>query len=926
MSVSQQPLNIRNNNPGNLRFVGQPGATQGEGGFARFETPDAGMAAMRAQIELDTQKRGLNLTDFLNKYAPPTENDTNRYIGFVTKKTGLDPKAKITPEAIPLLQNAMIEMEGGPRSLSYFQSVSQPTQVAQATPKPTTTVPAKEQEPRTTVPKTAAPKEKQAGVQVAAATAPSDLPSSYTAALALNYLADTDPEGKTMAKVNEMLAEMMEDQGGAKRPSGGQVLQQYAKSKSVDPFQFVMQQEEEAKPQRRAVPRMPKPQMFAQGGAVSNEVPQVDAQGRVIREAPVPERSFSVGERIVGAGEAGLAALSGLTAPASIMYDVARGVPRNEISPGNFMYQPRTEAGQATAEDLGRFMQDYKLDAAIPQVQLQRPYPAMAAARQGIAAVENAVTAPIDRAKVRAAASRAPEDVAYDPLRERLESQGILSLATRPGGSLMIGDEATQRLTKMMQESEVKPPQEAFDNFMPKFTAYMQKQYSTPSDPLFQATLEGRFKPRPFYSPNRVFDDYAKPIEKVTGIELEDGKKLNITHIDKLLELSKAGNEEAREIVAWGADRSLQTKGVFTQDQTANALKDTARFNGIAESLQKTFEMGFSPYFGSAENVVPTMRAYVRQNGLALDKDQQNLFRDIEYKYAQQLQMDEAAKRAAQTTDPLQTRYPISLSPLYEHERQGFETSLTAPMREELARGKPVYKSTETYGKAFDEGDVFDYMAENDPAKWSKMSVPELIIAASSKNPASITNPTRIARMADDGLPLTPAQRFVGTKKFLPIESESLGKGAEWREITSRDGLRIEGGIMQHCLKRDASGYCTKLMDKEAKYFTLRDADGQPYVSIEMAKPIGKEKEDVPYSVIRQVKGPGNSNPLPLYGEEIADFLTDWQNKMGVRLSGAEKAENLPKEFRSPSFGMEAPPENFRRGGMVDKPLYDRAA
>jgi hypothetical protein len=92
-----------------------------------------------------------------------------------------------------------------------------------------------------------------------------------------------------------------------------------------------------------------------------------------------------------------------------------------------------------------------------------------------------------------------------------------------------------------------------------------------------------------------------------------------------------------------------------------------------------------------------------------------------------------------------------------------------------------------------------------------------------------------------------------------------------------------------------------------------------------MAKPFGKEKENVPYSVIRQVKGFGNANPLPLYGEEISAFLNDWLNKMGVRLSGAESASNLPKEFRSQSFGLEAPPENFRSGGMVDKPLYDRA-
>ena len=160
-----------------------------------------------------------------------------------------------------------------------------------------------------------------------------------------------------------------------------------------------------------------------------SEVPRVDAQGRVIREAPTPDQVYTPGQKIIGGAEALGATLSGLTAPASILYDVARGVPAKEISPGRFMYEPRTEAGQEYTQNIGRLAQDLKLDAALPQVQLQRPYPVGAMARQAA----DIATGPIDRAKIRAAASRVPEDVAYDPLRERLESQGILSLAVKPG-------------------------------------------------------------------------------------------------------------------------------------------------------------------------------------------------------------------------------------------------------------------------------------------------------------------------------------------------------------------------------------------------------------------------------------------------------------------------------------------------------------
>ena len=159
-----------------------------------------------------------------------------------------------------------------------------------------------------------------------------------------------------------------------------------------------------------------------------SEVPRVDAQGRVIREAPTPDQVYTPLQRVVGGAEALGTVASGLTAPASILYDVARGVPAKQISPSRFMYEPRTEAGQEYTQNIGRLAQDLKLDVALPQVQLQRPYPVGAMARQAT----DIATGPIDRSKIRAAASRVPEEVAYDPLRERLESQGILSLATRP--------------------------------------------------------------------------------------------------------------------------------------------------------------------------------------------------------------------------------------------------------------------------------------------------------------------------------------------------------------------------------------------------------------------------------------------------------------------------------------------------------------
>jgi hypothetical protein len=71
-------LNYRNNNPGNLRYAGQPGASPGPNGFAVFDTWADGMAALQRQIQLDASRNpGWTISDFVNSYAPPSDNNPN---------------------------------------------------------------------------------------------------------------------------------------------------------------------------------------------------------------------------------------------------------------------------------------------------------------------------------------------------------------------------------------------------------------------------------------------------------------------------------------------------------------------------------------------------------------------------------------------------------------------------------------------------------------------------------------------------------------------------------------------------------------------------------------------------------------------------------------------------------------------------------
>ncbi|WP_426725901.1 hypothetical protein [Enterobacter cloacae complex sp. 277I4] len=86
------PRGIRNNNPGNLNYAGQAGATPegGEGGrFAVFESMQHGVAALYKQLQLYF-KRGINtLSSIVKTYAPASDNNNvDAYISALTKATG----------------------------------------------------------------------------------------------------------------------------------------------------------------------------------------------------------------------------------------------------------------------------------------------------------------------------------------------------------------------------------------------------------------------------------------------------------------------------------------------------------------------------------------------------------------------------------------------------------------------------------------------------------------------------------------------------------------------------------------------------------------------------------------------------------------------------------------------------------------------
>jgi hypothetical protein len=77
----------KNNNPGNVEYVGQPGASKSEDGrFAKFDTPEAGLADIHRIIGLHQND---TLEKYISTYAPANENDTATYVANAAKELGV---------------------------------------------------------------------------------------------------------------------------------------------------------------------------------------------------------------------------------------------------------------------------------------------------------------------------------------------------------------------------------------------------------------------------------------------------------------------------------------------------------------------------------------------------------------------------------------------------------------------------------------------------------------------------------------------------------------------------------------------------------------------------------------------------------------------------------------------------------------------
>lgn len=109
----------RNNNPGNLNFAGQAGASleRPGGRFARFETAFDGLRALSRQLVLYAG-RGINSVEkIISTWAPASDNNnTAAYIQAVSQRLGVNPQAALNindPQTMSALMSSIIHHENG---------------------------------------------------------------------------------------------------------------------------------------------------------------------------------------------------------------------------------------------------------------------------------------------------------------------------------------------------------------------------------------------------------------------------------------------------------------------------------------------------------------------------------------------------------------------------------------------------------------------------------------------------------------------------------------------------------------------------------------------------------------------------------------------------------------------------------------------
>lgn len=117
--------NVRNNNPLNIRYNPAndwQGQTGSDGEFSQFIDVEHGFRAAYKLIQNYQNWYGLtSISDIVNRWAPPNENDTDGYIDYIAEKLDKLTWTPVTDSEIPELLYWMAEKEGAKGAFTIEQ-------------------------------------------------------------------------------------------------------------------------------------------------------------------------------------------------------------------------------------------------------------------------------------------------------------------------------------------------------------------------------------------------------------------------------------------------------------------------------------------------------------------------------------------------------------------------------------------------------------------------------------------------------------------------------------------------------------------------------------------------------------------------------------------------------------------------------------
>lgn len=123
------PRGIRNNNPGNIEAgIGWKGEVGTDGRFATFATPAHGIRALALNAVNSQRIHGNDtVSELIDRWAPPTENNTAAYAAQVAKALGVNPDDPVdlsNPATLAKFTAAVIQHENGQQPYSEADIVA----------------------------------------------------------------------------------------------------------------------------------------------------------------------------------------------------------------------------------------------------------------------------------------------------------------------------------------------------------------------------------------------------------------------------------------------------------------------------------------------------------------------------------------------------------------------------------------------------------------------------------------------------------------------------------------------------------------------------------------------------------------------------------------------------------------------------------